>query len=97
MADYQVLSQDEQDDIVVGFMLSQERDKFCHELNLGRYESMLPGLPDGEWKERVTQLRSETANRLVEVNSIIEASINKLPPPERLELARQRLQARANQ
>ena len=97
MADYQVLSQDEQDDIVVSFMLSQERDKFCHELNLGRYDSMLPSLPDGEWKERVTQLRSETANRLVEVNSIIEASINKLPPAARLEAAKQRLQAKASQ
>ncbi|MBA7653876.1 hypothetical protein ES703_61739 [subsurface metagenome] len=97
MADYQVLSQDEQDDIVVSFMLSQERDKFCHELNLGRYDSMLPSLPDGEWKARVTDLRSETANRLAEINSIIEASKKGMPPAARLEAAKLRLQAKATQ
>ena len=96
MADYQVLSQDEQDDIVVSFMRSQERDKFCHELNKERYQSMLETLEPGEWKNRVVQLHADTVKRLAEVDSIIEASTPSMPPPERVEAAKQRLLARAN-
>ena len=42
MADYQILSQDEQDDIVISFLHSQERDKFAHGLNLERYDAKIP-------------------------------------------------------
>ena len=75
MADYQILSQDEQDDIVISFLHSQGRDKFAHGLNLERYDTMLKSLPDGEWKNRISQLRVETSKRLAEVNSTIEASL----------------------
>ena len=75
MADYQILSQDEQDDIVISCLHSQERDKFAHGLNLERYDTMLKSLPDGEWENRISQLRVETSKRLAEVNSTIEASL----------------------
>ncbi len=94
MADYLVLSQDEQDDIIVGFMLSQELDKFTHELNLKRFDTMLESLPKGEWEKKVTGLRSDTAKRLEEVNSIIKATKSQLPPPERIEAAKQRLKTK---
>lgn len=94
MADYQVLSQDEQDEIAVSFMLSQERDKFCLELNSARFDEMLKTLEDGEWKTRVAQLRAETSKRLVEVNSIIEATKPTMPPSARVEAAKLRLKAK---
>ena len=90
----EVLSEDEKDDIIVAFMLSQERDKYCHELNKARYEAMLKTLEDGDWKNRVAKLREETLKRLEEVNSIIEATKPQLPPPRRISAARQRLLAK---
>jgi len=91
MADYQVLNQDEQDEIIVSFMLSQERDKFCHDLNLARYDAMLESLSDGKWKDRIVVLRAETLERLAEVNSIIQATKPQLPTAERIEAAKTRL------
>ena len=90
---YLVLSQAEQDDIIVGFMLSQERDKFCHELDLARYNKLLQDVEEGEWKNRVAKLHDDTAKRLAEVNSIIEASLSDLPPLSRIEAAKLRLEA----
>ncbi|KKM64549.1 hypothetical protein LCGC14_1500320 [marine sediment metagenome] len=92
---YQVLTQDEQDDIKVSFLLSQERDKYCHELNLERYAAMLEALEDGEWKTRVTKLHDETAGRLAEVDSIIAATLPQMPASERIEAAKLRLKAAA--
>ena len=91
---YDVLSQDEQDDIVVAFMLAQERDQFCHQLNLTRYETMLITLPDSKWKQRVGELRAETLVRLNEVSSIIAATKPQLPPTARLSAAVSRSKAR---
>ena len=92
--EYQVLSQEEQDDIIVSFLLSQERDEFCHQLNLERYKQMLTVLPEGAWKSQVTKLRDETSKRLEEVKSISAATIAQLPPAERIETAKQRLKAK---
>lgn len=93
MSDYQVLSQDEQDDIIVGFMLSQEKDKYCHAINLARYETILANLEPGQWRDRIEKLRDETSQRLSEVNSIIEATQVQLPPKERIEAAKTRLRS----
>ena len=90
--DYQVLSQDEQDDIIVSFMLSQERDKYCHSLNLERYTEMLKTLEAGPWRDRVTKLKDDTVSRLAEVDSIIAVTTPQMPPAERLAAAIARLQ-----
>ncbi|MBA7557137.1 hypothetical protein ES705_49871 [subsurface metagenome] len=90
MSEYLVLSQDEQDDIIVSFMLGQERDKYCHELNLQRYTEMLKTLEAGEWRDRVSKLKSETVSRLAEVNSIINVTKPQMPPLERITAAKQR-------
>jgi len=82
-----LMTQDEKDEIVVEFMLSQERDSYCHTLNLERYDQMLNGLPEGEWKKRVEHLRAETAKRLNEVDTIIAATEKQMPPKARIEAA----------
>ena len=92
--EYQLLTEEERDAIIVEFMKAQERDKFCHEINLQRYEAMLRTLPDGEWKNSIQKLRDETVERLGEVNSIIEATKPQVPPVERISKALQKLEAR---
>ena len=37
--DYQVLTQDEIDDIEANFLLAQERDHYCHTCNQARIKS----------------------------------------------------------
>ena len=91
MAEYMVLSKDEKDDIIVAFMLGQERDKYCHELNSERYKKILESAEPGEWRNKIEKLLKETEQRLVEVNSIIETTKNQMPPPARIEAAKKRL------
>lgn len=91
---YEVLTQEEQDEIMVGFLLSQERDEFCHSLNLERYEKMLADIPEGPWRKRIIKLRDETVGRLAEVRSILEATRAQLPPRGRIEGALARIKAR---
>ena len=90
---YRVLSQEEQDDIIVAYMLSQERDKYCHELNLARYAAMERSA-NGDWGDRISKLKAETEVRLAEVNSVIAETEKQLPPQERLEAAIIRLKSK---
>lgn len=92
---YLVLDTDEQDDMIVAFMLGQENDKHSHDLNLARYEKMIETLPEGTWKDRVTHLRDETAERIAQVDSIIEATVTlgQMPPVGRITNAKARLKA----
>ncbi|KKK67672.1 hypothetical protein LCGC14_2951740 [marine sediment metagenome] len=90
--DYQILTENEQDNIKVSFLLSQERDAYCHGLNLERYDAMLETLDDGDWKLRVTKLRAETAGRLAEVSSIITATLPQMPSSQRIQAAKLRLE-----
>jgi len=94
MPDYQFLSQEEQDEIIVEYLKAQERDHFCHRINLERFDAMLQSLPEGEFKNHIVNLREETAKRLIEVNSIIGATKRQLPPQERLDAAKARLAAK---
>lgn len=91
---YTVLNQDEQDEIIVSFMLAQERDKFCHELNLQRYNTILKNTKEDEWKNKIGQIHADTTKRLVEVDSIIEATKPQMPPAARIEAAKQRLKTK---
>lgn len=91
---YLVLSQDEQDDMLVETLMNQERDHYSHTVNLERYTSLLAALPDGAFKARIQNLRDETQSRLGEVNAIVEALTPQLPPPARITAAAQRLATR---
>ena len=90
--EYKTLSQEEMDEIVVDFLKAQERDLFCHEINLARYEEMLKVLPPGPWRDRITQLRDETIQRKAEVESIIAAT--QVPNKQRIEAALKRIKAK---
>lgn len=91
---YQLLTQDEQDEIIAEYIKAQERELFCHELNLQRFEQMLPALPEGEWKQRIKQLHTETIARISEVESIMKATVKQAPPTERLQAAMERVKAK---
>lgn len=95
--EYTVLSQEEQDDTIVNFYLAQERDLHALVTSIERYERMLQALPAGKWRDRIQALLEESLERKSEVESIIAATVSQLPPPDRLEAAKQRLQAKAAQ
>lgn len=85
MPTFNILTQDEQDNIVVDFHAAQERDLFTHTINLARYQSMLGTLPDTPFKNRIQQLHDETVSRLEEVNAIIVATKPQLPTPTKIQ------------
>jgi hypothetical protein len=84
---YQLLTQEEQDEIIAAYLKAQERDLFTHRLNLERFEAMLPTLPAGQFKQRIQQLRNETLDRIAEVEAIIEKTLPQAPPLERMRAA----------
>lgn len=92
---YQLLTQDEQDEIVATFLKAQERDLFTHKLNLQRFEAMLPSLPAGEFKDQIRRLRNETIARIGEVEAIIEKTLPQAPPVARMQAAIARAEQRA--
>jgi hypothetical protein len=92
---YQLLTQDEQDEIIATFLKAQERDLFTHRLNLQRFEAMLPSLPAGEFKDQIQRLRNETIARIVEVEAIIEKTLPQAPPVARMQAAIARAEQRA--
>lgn len=92
---FKVLDQEEQDRILAEFLWAQERDLYCHCINLERYDAMLRTLPEGEWRNRIAQLREETAKRRAEVESIIAATLPQLPPEPRLQAAIAKVKAQA--
>jgi hypothetical protein len=93
--EYQVLTQDEIDDIEVNFLLAQERDHYCHTSSLARLKTMLSTLPDGEIRKHYQQLHDDTTSRLVEVSAIITASSAKIPTKERMNASIARIRAAA--
>lgn len=92
---YQLLTQDEQDEIVATFLKAQERDLFTHKLNLERFEAMLASLPAGEFKDQIQRLRNETIARIGEVEAIIEKTLPQAPPVARMQAAIARAEQRA--
>ena len=93
--EYRLLTQEEQDEIIAVYLKAQERDLFTHKLNLQRFEAMLPSLPNGEFKQRIQQLRNETIERIAEVEAIIEKTLPQAPPVERMQAAIARVEQRA--
>ena len=91
---YQILTDDEKDEITVAFMEAQERDKFCHELNMERYDDILTSLPEGDFRKKITNLRTETQSRLDEVNPIIVSTQKQMPDAARVTAAQARLKAK---
>ena len=85
----------EEIDALVEMYKSNERDHALHVLNLERYTTMLQGLPEGTFRQRIEMLSRQTAERLVEVDAILDATRPQLPQsPDVLNEAKLRLQAR---
>ena len=74
--EYKKLDVKEKTAVVNDFLRAQEMDHYCHTLNAGRYRKILedPELPDGEFKEKIQKLLSDTEARLAEVGLIIRHS-----------------------
>ena len=89
---YQILSQSEQDDIIVSYFLGQERDKFCHEINKERYELMLKTAGEGDWKDQIKGLLSQEVIRIKQVDSLISATQSQLPSKERIKASIARIE-----
>ncbi|MDM7913027.1 MAG: hypothetical protein QUS09_08010 [Methanotrichaceae archaeon] len=90
---YKLLSEDEKDEIAASFLLAQERDHYCHTVNIARLREMLKdGLPEGVWKNHVQQLLADSEERLAQVESIIKSTA--LPSLERLQAAKARIEAK---
>lgn len=95
--EFKVLSQDEQDDIVVEFLLAQERDLFCHQLNAERFTNMdIEAIKDQKLKSHMGQMVSDTDSRIEQVQGIVDATQRQLPPKNRLDAAIARVRAKQN-
>lgn len=72
--EYKFLKDSEKDVILKDFLLAQERDHHCHTVNAKRFRKILsdPELPEGEFKEKIKRMLSETESRLIEVELIIK-------------------------
>jgi len=98
MKDYDLMSQDEKDDVIVGFMRAQEQDLYCLRVNLDRYTIMLTAdFKDAEWRRQIAELLAQTTTRMIQVESIVQATTQQMPSKERVDASMQRLRAREAQ
>ena len=91
MTTYSVLTDDEKDDIIVNFTRAQERDHYCHSINLERYDEMLKTLPTGDFRNDIEKRKADTQSRIAEVEKILEATAAQMPDAARIEAAMQRI------
>ncbi len=91
---YFILSQNRADDTIVEYYYVQEYDYRVLQNNKERYEFMLQTLPEGNFRNRTTELLAETNVRLSEVGPIITATKAQLPSQERIDAALIRIEAR---
>lgn len=91
---YQTIDDDDQDEALIAFVVSQERDHHSHTLNKQRYEAMLITLPDGPFKTRVLELLTQTNSRLSDIDAILAATAPQMPPPARVAASVARMKAK---
>ena len=73
---YKVITEVDKKKIMDDFLRAQEMDLFCHTINAERYSKMLqdPKMSEGEFKEKIKRLLSETEERIKETELIISNS-----------------------
>lgn len=92
---YRTLPAEDQHDILIEFYQAQERDHYCHSLNLTRYDDLLRTLPaDDPFRLRIDTLRAETVSRLAEVTAILDRTSAQLPTAAEVDAALARLKAK---
>jgi len=97
MKKYLLLEEDEKHEHLANFLLAQERDHYLHTINKERYEKMLEHLPQGDFRNRIHKLHSETCSRIEEVTAIIEATMKDVPTEDTLKSALARAQLKQQQ
>lgn len=75
----------EVDEMLVNTYRANEMDLASHEANKERFETMLQTLPQGKFRDRITQLLAETNDRITEVTAILEATEPQLPQQAEVE------------
>lgn len=83
---YQILTKDQQDEIVVQHLEATERDHFCHTINKERYENILKAGPPQPFADRIQGLLTETESRLIEVEHIM-AELNAQAVAQNIDIA----------
>ncbi len=66
--------------VLVEFLEAQERDHFVHIKNKERYTALLLTLPDGAYKTLVQKRLTEVNKKIEEVEAVITATQEQLPP-----------------
>lgn len=91
--EYKTITEEEKDDIIVSFLHQQEIDHLCHSINKERYEKIISdkSIPEGEFKDRIKQLKTEIELRMFEVEKIMEHTKGQLPSVDRIESAVKRI------
>ena len=91
---YQVLTQEDQDEIIVDYMKATERDLHCHLINVERYDVILAGATGAEHRSDIEGRRTEALSRIEEVQAISNATVAQLPTRARIDLALARIKIR---
>jgi len=76
---YIFMTKEQEYDALLETHMSNERDHAIHVLNRDRFTMMLATLPEGPFRQRIVKLLEETASRILEVESILDATIPQLP------------------
>jgi len=101
---YKLLTDDDKDEIMAQFLLAQERDIYCHEVNVVRFEKMIAKLKERDDFDEIKNKQfykllerntSDTKDRIVEIEAIIECSDKDMPSIERMKKAMERVKAKA--
>ena len=91
---YQVLTQDDQDEIIVDYMKATERDLHCHLINVERYDVILAGTMGADHRANIEGRLEETRSRIEEVQAIFDATVSQMPDRTRIDAALVRIKAR---
>lgn len=88
------LTDDEQIDVIIQTYKASEMDLFVHQTNKARFAAMLLALSPGVWRTKIETLLTDTNSRLVEVQSVLDATTSQLPAPADITASLARLAAK---
>ena len=93
---FEILTEDEQDETIVNFMVAQERDLHSHNISIDRFDAILLLDISTEFRARIEGLWGETFSRIEEVQAIIDATVTlvQLPSQARIDAALARIKIR---
>lgn len=94
---YVLMSNDDEDDMLVATMAANERDHRSHQLNAERYEAMLAAKTlDPEWTTYIQNLLFTERLAMNRVAAILDNTLPQLPPQARIDASAARLRAKGH-